>query len=40
LTQGEHTIMVTVMGQPKMAAVDPFNVLIDQNEWDNYKLIE
>jgi ABC-2 type transport system permease protein len=40
LTQGEHTIKVTVTGEPKAAAVDPFNVLIDQNVWDNYKRIE
>ena len=40
LTQGEHTITLTVMGEPKAAAVDPFNVLIDQNVWDNYKRID
>ncbi len=39
LTQGEHTITVTVTGEPKAAAVDPLGVLIDRNTGDNYKII-
>jgi len=40
LTQGEHTITVTVLGEPKAVAVDPLGMLIDRNEGDNYKRIE
>ena len=40
LTQGEHTITVTVMGEPREAAVDPLGTLIDSNGGDNYKQIE
>ncbi len=40
LTQGEHTMTVTVVGEPKAAAVDPLGTLIDRNGGDNYKGIE
>jgi ABC-2 type transport system permease protein len=40
LTQGEHTIKVTVAGEPKAVAVDPLGMLIDRNQGDNYKRIE
>jgi hypothetical protein len=40
LTRGEHTITVTVVGEPSAAAVDPLGILIDRNQGDNYKRIE
>jgi len=40
LTQGEHTMTITVAGEPKAVAVDPLGMLIDPNEGDNYKNIE
>jgi hypothetical protein len=40
LTQGEHTITVRVVGEPKAAAVDPLGTPIDRNGGDNYKTIE
>jgi len=40
LTQGEHTITVIVVGEPKAVAVDPLGMLIDRNEGDNFKRIE
>ncbi len=39
LTRGEHTITVTVAGEPKAVAVDPLGVLVDGNGGDNYKTI-
>jgi hypothetical protein len=40
LTQGEHTMTITVTGEPKAVAVDPLGTLMDQNWGDNYKQIE
>jgi hypothetical protein len=40
LTQGEHTMTITVTGEPKAVAVDPLGTLIDPNVGDNYKTIE
>lgn len=40
LTNGDHTITVTVQGKPVRAGIDPYNKLIDRVPEDNRKEVE
>ena len=40
LTNGDHTIVVTVQGKPVRAGIDPYNKLIDRVPEDNRKEVE
>ncbi len=40
LTNGEHTIVLTVKGKPVRAGIDPYNKLIDRVPEDNKKEVE